>query len=82
MNLVREKQFGKTKGHICAYRKPQNKYTPREDAASPTISIEVFFVSIIIDVHKGVSIQTLTCMGPILMHKHLTTRSYLLNFRG
>ena len=40
VNLIKEKRCGKIKGRTCADGRPQRKYVPREESASPTVSSE------------------------------------------
>ena len=53
INLIKEKRCGKIKGRTCADGRPQRAYTPREEASSPTISLESLMALLLIDAHEG-----------------------------
>ncbi len=43
--FLKEKQTGKIKGRACLNGAPQQAYIPKEDAASPTVSMESTFIT-------------------------------------
>jgi hypothetical protein len=43
--FLKEKCTGKIKGHACINGAPQRKYTPKEEAALPTVSTELTFIT-------------------------------------
>ncbi len=43
--FLKEKRSGKIKGRVCINRAPQRAYIPKEDAASPTDSTELVFIT-------------------------------------
>ena len=43
--FLKEKQCGKIKGRACVNGAPQRAYIPKEDAASPTVSTELMFIT-------------------------------------
>ena len=48
INLIKLKRCGKVKGRTCADGSGQRKYIPREDAASPTLSLESLMAILLI----------------------------------
>ena len=63
INLIKEKRSGKLKGRTCADGRPQICYITKEDASSPTISLEDFFTRLIIDAHEGIYVGILDVTG-------------------
>jgi Reverse transcriptase (RNA-dependent DNA polymerase) len=49
VNLIKEKRDGKIKGRTCANGSTQRALYPREETASPTMSNEALFLSVLID---------------------------------
>ena len=49
INLIKEKRCGKLKGRICADGSTQRKYIPREEASSPTLSLEALMALLLIN---------------------------------
>ena len=47
--LLKEKRCGKIKGRTCADGSSQRAYIPREEATSPTVSMESLIATLIID---------------------------------
>ena len=60
INLIKEKRSGKLKGRTCVDGRPHRCYITKEDEYSPTISLEAFFTSLIIDAHEVRDTSTLT----------------------
>ena len=50
--FLKEKRNGKIKGRACINRAPQQAYIPKEEAASPTVSMESTFITASIAVHE------------------------------
>ncbi len=50
--FLKEKQTGKIKGRACVNGAPQWAYIPKEEAASPTVSMESTFIAVTIAAHK------------------------------
>ena len=44
--MIREKRFGKIKGHACADGSKQGNYILKEEIASPTVQFESFDIAI------------------------------------
>ena len=51
VNLIKIKRCGKVKGRTCADGSTQRKYVPREEAASPTISLEALMSVLLINAY-------------------------------
>jgi hypothetical protein len=43
--FLKEKRCGKIKGRVCVNGAPQRAYIPKEDAALPTVSTELMFIT-------------------------------------
>ena len=65
-NLIKEKIYGKLKGGMCSYGMPQRCYIPKEDASSPTISLEDLLTSIILESHEGIYVSIFDVPGVYL----------------
>jgi len=52
VNLIKEKRDGKVKGRTCANGSTQRSYVPREEARSPTMSLEALMALLIIFAHE------------------------------
>ena len=52
INLIKVKRCGKVKGRTCADGSGQRKYVPREEAASPTLSLESLMSLLLISAHE------------------------------
>jgi hypothetical protein len=52
INLIKEKRCGKIKGRTVADGRPQRNYIPREEATSPTVSMESLMASLAIGAHE------------------------------
>jgi hypothetical protein len=51
--FLKEKQTGDIKGRVCINGVPQRAYIPKEDAASPTVSMESTFITAMITAKEG-----------------------------
>ena len=51
--FLKEKQTGDIKGRACINGAPQQAYIPKEDAASPTVSTELTFITATIAAKEG-----------------------------
>ena len=52
VNLIKIKRSGKVKGRLCANGAPHRKYVPREEAKSPTVSLDGLLCTAIIAAHE------------------------------
>ena len=55
--FLKEKRMGNIKGRACINGAPQRSYTPKEDAASPTVSTESTFITASIAAHERLVIR-------------------------
>ena len=69
IRLVKEKRCGKIKGCTCADVRPLSHYIKNEDAASPTISMEAFAASFMIDIYENWYVEILGVPGGIFVPK-------------
>jgi hypothetical protein len=51
--FIKRKRSGAIKGRGCADGRKQRIYTSKEDASSPTISMEALFLTCVIDAMEG-----------------------------
>ena len=71
VTLSKEKRCDKIKGRTCADGSCQRTYIPREESTPPTIVLEALFLSLLIDTHEGIAVQTVDVPGAYL-HTSLT----------
>ena len=64
--FLKEKRCGKIKGRGCANGKPQRKYIDKNDAASPTVSIEAVFLSLLIDAQEKRDVAVIDIPGAFM----------------
>ena len=64
--FLKEKRCGKIKGRGCANGKPQRKYIEKDDAASPTVSIEAVFLSLLIDANEERDVAVIDIPGAFM----------------
>ena len=50
--LIKKKRNGKVKGRIVADGRRQRRYMKKEDVGSPTVNLESFLTTLVIDAHK------------------------------
>jgi hypothetical protein len=66
ITLVKEKRCGKIKGRTVADGRGQRDYIPRDEVASPTVSIEALMISLAIDAKEGRHVATANVEGAYL----------------
>ena len=49
VNFINQKRCGKIKGQTCADGSTKRGYIPREDASSPTISLEALMATLLVE---------------------------------
>ena len=64
--FLKEKRCGKIKGRGCANGKPQRSYIDKDDAASPTVSIEAVFLSLLIDANENRDVAVIDIPGAFM----------------
>jgi Reverse transcriptase (RNA-dependent DNA polymerase) len=86
--FLKQKRCGKVKGRGCADGRKQRVYTAKEEASSPTVSIEPIMLSCVIDAKEGQHVAMADIPGAFMqadmdevMHMRLegTMRDLLLN---
>ena len=63
---LKKKRCGTIKGRGCADGRKQRKTTRKEDASSPTVSIESLMISCTIDAHEGRDVATADIPGAFM----------------
>ena len=66
ITVIKEKRTGDLKGRACADGRPQRAYIPKEDAASPAVSLESLVLSLMIDSYEGRDVATADVAGAFL----------------
>ena len=66
ITVVKEKRNGILKGRAVADGRPQRAYIPKEDAASPAVSLESLILSLMIDSYEGRDVATADVAGAFL----------------
>jgi hypothetical protein len=64
--FLKRKRCGKVKGRGCADGQKQRAYTPREDAASPTMATESIFLTAVIDALEGRDVAIIDVAGAFM----------------
>ena len=82
INLIKEKRSRKLKGKTCADERPQRCYITKEDASSPTISLEALFPSLIIYAHEGRDVGIFDIPGAYLNADMPEDKFILFNIEG
>jgi len=77
VNLIKEKRCGKIKGRTCANGSTQRAYVPREEASSPTLSLEALLSMFIILRHEQRSTAVFDVPGAYL-HADLPPGKFVL----
>ena len=66
VNLIKQKRCGKVKGRMCANGAPYREFVIREEAKSPTISLEALTATMMIDAYDGRKITVFDVSGAYL----------------
>ena len=66
ITVIKEKRCGKIKGRAVADGRPQRKTIPREDAASPTVSLESLIMTLLVDANEDRDVATADVAGAFL----------------
>jgi hypothetical protein len=64
--FLKQKRCGRIKGRGCADGRKQRVYTAKEDASSPTVSIESIILSCVIDAQEGRHVATADIPGAFM----------------
>jgi hypothetical protein len=78
--FLKEKRNGKVKGRACINGAPQRAYIPKEEAASPTVSIESVFITAAIAAYERRHVRCFDVPGAFL-HTD-TDENVLMVLRG
>ena len=77
INLIKEKRCGRIKGRAVADGSTHRKFVPREEATSPTASLEAQMAALLIDVHKDRDVAIFDVLGAYL-HADLPEGKFVL----
>ena len=77
INLIKEKRSGKLKGRTCTDGRPQRCYINKENESSPTICLEYFFTSLIINAHEGRDVVIFDVPG-VQLNTYITEDKFIL----
>ena len=80
MNFIKQKICGNIKSRTCTDESPRRDYISREEATSPTISLERLFVSLMIDIHKGRAVQNFDISGTYLHDQLIEDKKFSMKF--
>jgi hypothetical protein len=67
--FLKEKCCGKIKGRGCADGRKQRDYISKDDASSPTVSLEALMLSCVIDAREGRDVATADIPGAFMQTK-------------
>ena len=82
VNLIKQKRNFVIKGRMCANGAPHRKFVPREEARSPTISLEALIATMMIDAFKGQRVATFDVPGAYLQTNLPEEKFALLKLEG
>ena len=66
VNLIKQKRTGEIKGRMCSNGASHRKFVPREEARSPTLSLEALIMSLTIDSHERRKVTVFDVPGAYL----------------
>ena len=66
ITLIKEKRCGRIKGRMCVDGRPQRTYISKEEAASPTVTLESLMTTLIIDAIEERDVATADVVGAYL----------------
>ena len=82
INLIKEKRCGRIKGRTCADGRPQRAYVPREEATSPTVSMEALMATLVIDAKEQRDVAIFDVPGAYLHADMPDDKFVLLKLEG
>ena len=83
VNIIKQKRDVTGKGRTCADGRKQKRYLGKyESVASPTVSLESLFTTLVIDAHEERDISTFDISGAYLHAKMTADKSVILKLRG
>ena len=78
--FLKKKRCGRIKGRTCADGRPQRKYIPKEDAASPTVSLEGVLLTAVVDDEEGRDIAVVDIPNAFVQTKNVD--KVIMKMRG
>ena len=69
--FLKKKRCGRIKGRTCADGRPQQKCIPKEDAASPTVSLEGVLLTAVVDAEEGRDIAVVDIPNAFVQTKNV-----------
>ena len=66
ITVIKEKRCGNIKGRTCVDGRPQRAYIPKEEAASPMVSLEGLVITLLIDAKESRNVATADVVGAYL----------------
>ena len=82
IHLVKIKRCVKVKGRMCVNGAPYRNYVAREEAKSPTVSMETLFATMLIDGHENRRMYNFDVPGAYLHVDILENKFVLLLIEG
>ena len=83
VNLIKQKIDGTIKGRICADGSKQKRYLVKDESvASPTISLESLFTTLVVDTYEENGIDTFDIPGAYLHAEMPADKNVILKLRG
>jgi len=82
INLIKEKRCGKLKGRACADGSVQRVYVPRDEASSPTLSLESLLALLITFGHEKRKVAVFDVPGAYLHADIPKSKFVLLKIEG
>ena len=64
--FLKEKHCGKVKAHGCAEGHKQRLYKTKDETSSPTMNVEVLFITCLIDAMEGREVMTCEIPGAFM----------------
>ena len=78
--FLKKKRCGRIKGRTCADGRPQQKCIPKEDAASPTVSLEGVLLTAVVDAEEGRDIAVVDIPNAFVQTKNVD--KVIMKMRG
>lgn len=82
INLIKEKRSGDLKGGTCTDGRPQRRYIQKEECASPTVSNEVLFATLLIDALERRDVAFVDVPGAYLQANKPRHKFLIIKFEG
>ena len=82
ITLIKDKRWGKIKGHECDDSRPQRQYIKMGYTASPKVSMEAFPSSIMMDAAENRDVAIIEILGEYLWFGITKDKTFLVKFEG